>query len=162
MQNDLCKLVLLDLLTGWTAAGNWTPWVMTWICSIPAWPKATTMHICANDARSRKAWSAESGLWVYDWSDSTCQAVTTDLNLTYALTSNGHLRIDFSDLFGIWYFWHFLTAHHKLSKQQVGIGKVGRTLQIDTKILKEGMISCMSPIVSMSRTISESFPFEWL
>ena len=45
---------------------------------------ATTMHICANDARSRKA-------------------VTTDMNLTY-----------------------------------VGVGKVGRTLQIDTKILKIG------------------------
>eukprot|EP00440_Ansanella_granifera_P034045 gb/GFBE01036932.1/.p1 GENE.gb/GFBE01036932.1/~~gb/GFBE01036932.1/.p1 ORF type:complete len:172 (+),score=36.63 gb/GFBE01036932.1/:1-516(+) len=45
---------------------------------------ATTMHICANDVRGRKA-------------------VTTDLNMTY-----------------------------------VGIGKVGRTLKIDTKILKIG------------------------
>mmetsp|Transcript_70811 Transcript_70811/g.179257 ORF Transcript_70811/g.179257 Transcript_70811/m.179257 type:complete len:175 (-) Transcript_70811:77-601(-) len=45
---------------------------------------ATTMHICANDARSRKA-------------------VTTDLNLSF-----------------------------------LGVGKVGRTLQIDTNILKIG------------------------
>mmetsp|Transcript_50826 Transcript_50826/g.91339 ORF Transcript_50826/g.91339 Transcript_50826/m.91339 type:complete len:172 (-) Transcript_50826:48-563(-) len=45
---------------------------------------ATTMHICANDVRGRKA-------------------VTTDLNMTY-----------------------------------VGIGKVGRTLQVDTRILKVG------------------------
>eukprot|EP00933_Yihiella_yeosuensis_P083084 TRINITY_DN97193_c0_g1_i1.p1 TRINITY_DN97193_c0_g1~~TRINITY_DN97193_c0_g1_i1.p1 ORF type:complete len:172 (+),score=21.30 TRINITY_DN97193_c0_g1_i1:96-611(+) len=44
----------------------------------------TTMHICANDVRGRKA-------------------VTTDLNLCY-----------------------------------LGIGKVGRTLQIDTKVLKIG------------------------
>eukprot|EP00930_Biecheleria_cincta_P070976 TRINITY_DN58535_c0_g1_i1.p1 TRINITY_DN58535_c0_g1~~TRINITY_DN58535_c0_g1_i1.p1 ORF type:complete len:172 (+),score=29.44 TRINITY_DN58535_c0_g1_i1:96-611(+) len=47
---------------------------------------ATTMHICANDTRSRKA-------------------VTTDLSLTY-----------------------------------VGIGKVGRTLKIDTRILKIGNV----------------------
>mmetsp|Transcript_45709 Transcript_45709/g.126856 ORF Transcript_45709/g.126856 Transcript_45709/m.126856 type:complete len:172 (+) Transcript_45709:123-638(+) len=45
---------------------------------------ATTMHICANDSRGRKA-------------------VTTDLNMSY-----------------------------------LGVGKVGRTLQIDTEILKIG------------------------
>ena len=71
------------------------------------------MHICANDTRSRKASGVKMrGL---GW-----QAVTTDMNLTYV--------------------WHSRGLSNGF-KNEVGVGKVGRTLQIDTRILKAGKSS---------------------
>ena len=108
------------------------------------WPKATTMHICANDARSRKArrrsWPGvlHSSFFWFCFLMNLWLTPTLSLRFFFALRRWRQT-------------WTLLMLEPQYGKvirrlsssiDQVGVGKVGRTLQIDTRILKVQIFPC--------------------